>query len=301
MRLYVIGSEGQVARSLREAAAANPDITIRCSTRSDLDLLRIEQIERALAEFSPDIVVNPAAYTAVDRAETEPDLAYSINSKAAGAVASAASRLDVPVIHLSTDYVFDGKNPAPYVETDATSPQSVYGRSKLAGEVAVASATDRYLILRTSWVYAPYGNNFVKTVMRLARQRDRLGIVNDQIGCPTYAPDIADAIIAVARQIAGSGWQSGHGGVTHLAGPDEMSWFEFARRIVLDLATRRDCPARVEAISTKDYPTAAVRPANSRLNCDRLNSVFGLRLPHSSQSLRICLDRLCDPAHANLE
>ncbi|WP_315733689.1 dTDP-4-dehydrorhamnose reductase [Bradyrhizobium sp. SZCCHNR1093] len=301
MRLYVIGSEGQVARSLREAAAANPDITIRCSTRSDLDLLRIEQIERALAEFSPDIVVNPAAYTAVDRAETEPDLAYSINSKAAGAVASAASRLDVPVIHLSTDYVFDGKNPAPYVETDATSPQSVYGRSKLAGEVAVASAADRYLILRTSWVYAPYGNNFVKTVMRLARQRDRLGIVNDQIGCPTYAPDIADAIIAIARQIAGSGWQSGHGGVTHLAGPDEMSWFEFARRIVLDLATRRDRPARVEAISTKDYPTAAVRPANSRLNCDRLNSVFGLRLPHSSQSLRICLDRLCDPAHANLE
>lgn len=301
MHLYVIGSEGQVARSLREAAAANPDITIRCSTRSDLDLLRTERIERALAEFSPDVVVNPAAYTAVDRAETEPDLAFSINAEAAGAVASAASRLDAAVIHLSTDYVFDGKKPTPYVEADATSPQNVYGRSKLAGEMAVASAADRYVILRTSWVYAPYGHNFVRTVMRLARQRDRLGIVDDQIGCPTYAPDIADAIIAIARQIAGADWQSRHGGVTHLAGPDDMSWFEFARHIVLDLATRQNCQTRVEAISTKDYPTAAVRPANSRLNCDRLNSVFGLRLPRSSQSLRICLDRLCDPAHANLE
>ena len=299
MRLYVIGSEGQVARSLREAAAANPDITIRCSTRSDL--LRTEQIERALEEFSPDVVVNPAAYTAVDRAETEPDLAYAINAKAAGAVASAAGRLDAPVIHLSTDYVFDGKKPDPYVETDATSPQNVYGRSKLAGEVAVASAADRHVILRTSWVYAPYGSNFVRTVMRLASQRERLGIVSDQIGCPTYAPDIADTIIAIARQIAGAGWQSGHGGVTHLAGPDDMSWFEFARRIVRDLATRQNCQARVEAISTKDYPTAAVRPANSRLNCDRLNSVFGLRLPPSSQSLQICLDRLCDPAHVNVE
>jgi dTDP-4-dehydrorhamnose reductase len=292
MRLYVIGSEGQVARSLREAAAINPDVTIGCSSRSRVDLLRTELIEQALSEFSPDLVVNPAAYTAVDRAEAEPDLAYSINCEGARAVAAAAKRLNVPVIHLSTDYVFDGRKPTPYVESDATSPQSVYGRSKLAGEIAVASANDRHVILRTSWVYAPYGSNFVRTILRLSSERDQLRIVDDQIGCPTYAPDIADAIIAVAQQIANSGWKPLFGGVTHLAGPDAVSWFEFSKRIVLDLATRQNCRTVVEAISTKDYPTAAVRPANSRLNCDRLHSVFGLRLPHLSQSLQKCLDRL---------
>ena len=301
MRLFVVGSEGQVARALREAAAADPDIQIKCSTRSQLDLLRPEQIEPALAEFSPDIVVNPAAYTAVDRAEAEPDMAHAINCEAAGAVASAAQRLNAPVIHLSTDYVFDGSKPGPYVESDATSPQSTYGRSKLAGEVAVASASDRCMILRTSWVYAPYGNNFVRTIMRLTSQRDRLTIVDDQTGCPTYAPDIADAIIAIARQIAASGWQSRYGGITHLAGPDETTWFGFASSIVLGLARRQNCQILVEPISTKDYPTAAVRPANSRLNCDRLNAVFGLRLPPLSQSLQRCLDRLCVPPHVTPE
>src|SRR6202171_4014714 len=197
MRLYVIGGQGQVARSLREAAISDEDIVFGYGQRPDIDLLRPESIAQALAEFRPDLVVNPAAYTAVDKAESEPDLAFAVNRDGAGAVAVAAARQGVPVIHLSTDYVFDGRKTTAYVEADPVNPQGVYGRSKLAGELAVTAANPRNIVLRTSWVYAPFGTNFVRTMLRLASERDRLRVVDDQVGCPTYAPDIASAILAI--------------------------------------------------------------------------------------------------------
>ena len=298
MRLYVIGREGQVARALREVAAEHPDMKVGCAGRPEVDILRPDLVEKALAAFSPDIVINPAAYTAVDRAESEPDLAFAFNRDGAINVAAAASRMGIPIVHLSTDYVFDGHKDGWYVETDAVAPVGVYGRSKLAGEVAAAAANDRHIILRTSWVYAPFGNNFVRTMLRLSAERDRLRVVSDQIGCPTYAPDIAAAIMTIARQIGSSGWQKQFGGVTHLAGPDEITWCDFARKIVEPPAKLKNGRhVVVDAISAADYPTAAHRPANSRLCCDRLASIFGVRLPPLEVSLEKCLERLLGAQH----
>jgi dTDP-4-dehydrorhamnose reductase len=292
MRLYVIGSEGQVARSLREAAASDATITFGYSSRSEIDLLRPASIDRALADFCPDVVINPAAYTAVDKAESEPEQAFAINRDGARMVAAAAAAQSVPVIHLSTDYVFDGKKAGAYAEDDPVAPQGAYGRSKLDGEHAVAAVNPRHVILRTSWVYAPFGANFVRTMLRLAAERDRLRVVDDQIGCPTYAPDVAVAVIALASKLAGSGWQPHYAGVTHLAGPDALTWCAFARAIVAGAAKRGGRSVPIDPISTSDYPTPAARPANSQLSTVRLTSVFGLRLPPLTLSLNDCLDRL---------
>jgi dTDP-4-dehydrorhamnose reductase len=292
MRLFVIGAEGQVARSLREVASRSDDVVFGFGARPDLDLLRPDSIASALAGFRPDLVVNPAAYTAVDKAESEPDQAFAINRDGARAVAAAAADRDVPVIHLSTDYVFDGKKNQPYSETDSVRAQGVYGRSKLEGERAVAEANPRHILLRTSWVYAPFGSNFVRTMLRLAAERDRLRVVDDQLGCPTYAPDIARAIVAMARKWAGSDWHPKYAGITHLAGPDARTWYGFAREIVQGAAERGGRLIPVDPIPTSDYPTPATRPANSCLSSERLEAVFGLRLPPLRSSLDDCLDRL---------
>lgn len=292
MRLYVFGTEGQVARSLREAITQCPDIVVGCGGRPDVDILRRDLVENALRAFSPDIVINPAAYTAVDRAEFERDLAFATNRDGAEIVAAAAARLGVPILHLSTDYVFDGKKNVPYTETDPVQPESVYGRSKLEGEFAVAAANQRHIILRTAWVYSPFGNNFVRTMLRLSRERDRLTVVADQIGCPTYAPDVAAAILIIARMIHISGWREELAGVTHIAGPDEVTWFDFAREIMRLSEGNRRHSVTVEPISSKDYPSAAARPANSRLSCERLASVFNIQMPPLQRSLEECLELL---------
>jgi dTDP-4-dehydrorhamnose reductase len=297
VRLYVFGAEGQIARSLREAATGSPDIEVGCGSRPNVDILRADLVEKALAAFSPGIVINPAAYTAVDQAEAEPDLAFAINRDGAGIVAKAANRLGIPVIHLSTDYVFDGKKSDSYIESDAVAPQSVYGQSKLAGEQAIAAANECNIILRTSWVYSPFGKNFVRTIMRLTADRDRLQVVDDQLGCPTYAPDLADAILTIARKIGSSGWQESFAGVTHAAGPDAVTWYTFARKIV-SLARKAGRPEiAVDAISAADYPTAAKRPMNSRLCCDRLATTFGVQLPPLDYSLERCITRLLGAQH----
>lgn len=296
MRLYVVGVEGQVARALREAAFENPDLLIGYGGRPKLDILNPALVEKELTAFAPDIVINPAAYTAVDQAEAERSLAFAVNCDGAANVAVAAARLGVPIVHLSTDYVFDGKKRTPYVETDSVAPLGVYGESKLAGELAVAAANKHHIIFRTSWIYAPFGKNFVRTILRLSANRERLTVVDDQIGCPTYAPDIARAIIGVARKIGRFGWQTSFAGVTHLAGPDELTWCGFARKIAGALERRTAHPIAVEPILTADYPTAALRPANSRLCCDRLASIFHTRLPPLESSLEDCLERLVSSA-----
>ncbi len=295
MRLYVIGGEGQVARSLRETARLDENIAFGFGARPDVDLLHPGSVEPAIAKFRPDVVINPAAYTAVDKAELEPEQAYSLNRDGARAVAGAARRQGVPVIHLSTDYVFDGNKTGAYVESDPVAPQGVYGRSKLEGELAVAEANPRHVVLRTSWVYAPFGSNFVRTMLRLAAERDRLRVVDDQIGCPTYAPDIASAIIGMAWKLTKSGWHSDFAGVTHLAGPDALTWCAFAREIIRENAERGGRLVPVDPISTADYPTAALRPANSTLSTERLSATFGIHLPPMRESLSDCLDRLLQP------
>lgn len=295
MRVYVIGGEGQVARSLREAAARDASIVLGFTSRSEVDLLRPWTIRQALTRFRPDVVINPAAYTAVDKAESEPEQAFAINHEGAGAVAAAAEAVGAPLIHFSTDYVFDGHKKGAYVEGDPVAPQGVYGMSKLQGEVAVATAHPRHVILRTAWVYAPFGSNFLRTILRLAAERDRLRVVDDQVGCPTYAPDIADAALAIAAQIAGTGWKADHAGVTHLAGPDSVSWCGFARMIVALSAKGGARFVPVDPIATRDYPTQAARPANSCLSTARLSSLFGIQIPPLETSLASCLARL--PQH----
>lgn len=292
VQLFVVGTEGQIARSLREAATNNPDITIRCGGRPSIDVLRPELVEKELLAFAPDIVINPAAYTAVDRAESEPELAFAVNRDGAGNVAAAAARLGIPIVHLSTDYVFDGKKEGLYVETDAVAPKGVYGRSKLAGEYAVAAANDRHIILRTSWVYAPFGTNFVRTMLRLSADHDRVTVVDDQVGCPTFAPDIAVAIVTIARKIRSFGWQQRLAGVTHLAGPDEVTWCGFARQIMHINEKMGGRSVAVDAISTAAHPTPASRPANSRLCCERLAAIFDIHMPPLAWSLEKCLERL---------
>lgn len=286
MRMLVTGREGQLARALR--AQAGPDLEVIALGRPDLDLARPESLAAGVARARPDIVVNAAAYTMVDKAEEEEALATTINGEAAGALAQAAADLGVPILQISTDYVFDGTKAAPYVESDPVAPVNAYGRSKLAGERAVAAANPRHAILRTSWVYDGCGKNFLKTMLRLAETRDDLGVVADQIGAPSYAPDIADAVIAVARNLVADA-DARRAGVFHMTGGGQTSWAGFAQEIFRLSAQAGGPSARVRDIATSDYPTPAKRPANSRLNCDRLAATHGARLPDWRDALARCI------------
>jgi dTDP-4-dehydrorhamnose reductase len=291
MRIAVTGRQGQVARALSEAGLAL-DVEIVRLGRPQLNLAEPESVEPALKAAAPDVVVNAAAYTAVDQAEREPEVANSINGTGAGAVAAAAEALRVPIIHLSTDYVFDGEKTGAYVEADPVAPASAYGASKLAGEQAVAAANSDHVILRTAWVYAPYGKNFVKTMLALAEIREEVRVVSDQHGCPTYAPDIADAIIGVAHNLLRERFDPRLRGIFHLAGTGETTWAGFAEAIFIFLAGKGLCRPILTPITSAEYPTPARRPANSRLNCAKLAGVHGIRLPHWSGSLATCLERL---------
>ncbi|MGX5846516.1 dTDP-4-dehydrorhamnose reductase [Mesorhizobium sp. PL10] len=291
MRLVVTGRDGQVAASLLEAGKARDGIEVVAVGRPTLDLARPDTVFDALAAARPDIVVSAAAYTAVDQAEDEPDLAFAINAVGAGKVAEAAARLGVPVIHLSTDYVFDGSKDGPYVETDATAPLSVYGASKLAGELAVSAANPRHLILRTAWAYSPFGENFVKTMLRLAGDRDEIPVVADQWGNPTSALDIADAILHAAAMLRPDMGFSSFG-TYHLVGTGATNWSGFARH-ALDASQVFGGPhARVRDIATVDYPTKAKRPTNSQLSTAKFTETFSWAAPEWQQSTNKTVSRL---------
>jgi dTDP-4-dehydrorhamnose reductase len=291
VRILVTGREGQVARSLAELAAADPGLEIVLAGRPQLDLLEPATVRSAILAARPDVVVSAAAHTAVDRAEDEPELAYAINAAGAGAVAEAAARAGAAIIHLSTDYVFSGGGEGEYVETDAPDPKSVYGRSKLEGEKAVAAVNPRHVILRTAWVYSPFGKNFLKTMLGLAAERDSLRIVADQWGNPTAAADIAEGVLRIARTIAGDASAARYG-IFHLVGQGSTNWAGFAKKIFAESASLGGPSAEVEEIATADYPTKARRPRNSRLSCEKLLAAYGWRPPQWEESCRSVVARL---------
>ncbi|PSH63759.1 dTDP-4-dehydrorhamnose reductase [Phyllobacterium brassicacearum] len=291
MRIVVTGREGQVVSSLVERAALDPSVELLPLGRPELDLTQPETVYQTIRAARPDLVVSAAAYTAVDQAEDEPDLARSINETGAGAVAQAAADIGAPVIHLSTDYVFSGDGEKPYTEHDPTGPHGVYGWTKLDGEVAVAGANLRHLILRTAWVYSPFGKNFVKTMLRIAENRDSISVVADQWGNPTSAIDIADGILRVANRLRTDG-QFDAFGVYHLAGTGSTNWSTFARAIFEASRNLRGPFAEVKDILTAEYQTQARRPLNSRLSSEKFHDVFDWRAPAWEQSMTSVVKRL---------
>lgn len=290
LRIAVTGWTGQVVQAMLERVPVGVEVI--ALRRPELDLADHPTIAPALRAARPDVIVNAAAYTAVDQAESEPDLAMRVNGGAAGEAARAAALLGVPIIQLSTDYVFDGKLDRPYREDDATGPISAYGASKLAGERAVAAATANHAILRTAWIYSPFGKNFVKTMLRLAETRDEIGVVADQRGCPTSALDIADAVFAVARNLVSQPQDMGLRGVFHMSAAGEAVWADVAEAIFAERERLGGPPVRVKRIATADYPTPAQRPANSRLDCSKLIARHGVALPVWRPSLAVCIERL---------
>lgn len=291
MRIVVTGREGQVVRSLIERSSGG-EFEIVPLGRPDLDLAGpADATVAAIRQANPDVVVSAAAYTQVDKAESERDLAFAVNERGPRAVAQAARELGVPLIHLSTDYVFDGLKASPYVEQDATGPTGIYGASKLAGEQAVLSEHGDSAVLRTAWVYSPFGSNFVKTMLRLAGERDEVGVVDDQRGNPTSALDIADAVLRVATNLFRRR-DPGQRGIFHMTGEGEASWAELAEAIFEASVEAGGPTARVKRIGTADYPTAARRPPNSRLDSSKLERSHGVRLPEWRRSLSQTVTRI---------
>ena len=281
-RILLLGADGQVGWELRRALL--PLGEVGALNRAQADLSDLAALRALLERERPDIVVNAAAYTAVDKAETDVDRAMRVNAEAPALLAQHVAAHDGWLVHYSTDYVFDGTKPSPYVETDATHPRSVYGRSKLAGEQAIAQSGCRHLVLRTSWVYAARGGNFARTMLRLAGERDTLRVVADQAGAPTSAELIADVTaLALHRLQTDAVFAARASGLYHLAARGATTWHGYARFVVehgLALGLSLRCtPDRVQPIATADYPLPAPRPANSRLDCARLESTFGVHLP----------------------
>jgi dTDP-4-dehydrorhamnose reductase len=292
MRILLTGCNGQVGWELNRALL--PLGTVFPLSRLQLDLADLNDLRLAVQKFSPDVIVNAAAYTAVDKAETEQALAFRINAEAPGVLAEEAKRNGALLIHYSTDYVFDGTKNAVYTEADPTNPINIYGQSKLDGEKTIQAIGGDHLILRTSWVYAARGNNFLKTILRLAAEREVLNIVDDQIGSPTWARLIAETTAHMLRQSLSERVQGRFGsGIYHLTSRGETSWYGFARAIV-DIARQQGNPALknrvINPLSTTDYPLPATRPANSRLSTERLQQHFQLELPPWTDALKLCME-----------
>lgn len=291
MRILVTGKNGQLATALFEIGSTDPDMEVVALDRTALDVCDEESVEHAVAAVEPDIVVNAAAYTAVDKAESEQELAFAANAAGPRLLAMATARRGIPIIHVSTDYVYNGEKSGPYVEDDPVAPASVYGASKLAGEVAVAEANPKHIILRTAWVYSATGHNFVKTMLRLAADRDQLNVVDDQHGNPSYAPHLAQAILRVVRRLLEDPglepW-----GVYHLAGTGSTTWCGLAREVFHCSEAAGGPHSAVGAITTSEYPTPAKRPANSQLDCAKAKRTFGVELPQWQAGVSDCVARL---------
>ncbi|HEY1982265.1 MAG TPA: dTDP-4-dehydrorhamnose reductase [Xanthobacteraceae bacterium] len=290
-RVFIAGERGQVARALSRAYSARGDV-VRSAGRATADIADKAVIDSVVRAFRPDLVINAAAYTAVDKAEEEADEAFRVNRDGARHMATAARAIAAPLIHISTDYVFDGAAPLPYMETDATNPISIYGTSKLAGEHAIAAETADFVILRSSWIYSAEGGNFAKTMLRLAGERDVIEVVDDQLGAPTYAEDLAAAIVTIGESLLGAKDRAALHGVYHATASGETTWYGFASAIMAASAAKGGPSCALRPVTTNQFPARARRPANSRLDGSKLARTFGVRLPNWEISLERCLDRL---------
>ncbi|MFQ5544427.1 MAG: dTDP-4-dehydrorhamnose reductase [Acidiferrobacterales bacterium] len=290
MRILVVGALGQVGHAL-VASATNLGLQVLAVDHKQLDITKSTAVQDYVRAQTPDIVINAAAYTAVDKAETEPQQALAVNAHGPGNLAAACLQQQIPLIQLSTDYVFDGTLGRPYCEDDAAAPLNVYGKSKWQGERAVRQVTDQHIIMRVSGVFGPHGSNFVKTILRLAGERDQLRVVADQATCPTSAQDIADVIISMVRRIADTDpvpW-----GTYHYCGTPATTWYGFASAILEIASQQQSLMAKtVTAITTEEFPTAARRPANSVLDCSRLEQALNIQRHSWKESLPAVIHEL---------
>lgn len=281
-KILVTGSNGQLGKELQKLSSDYPSFEFIFPGREDLPIHHFEMVRHYFSIYKPDYLINCAAYTAVDRAESEKDLAFQVNGEAVGVLAAICKENNCRFIHISTDYVFDGMATVPYKEDAATNPQSVYGASKLEGEKQAIQFNPDAIIIRTSWVYSEYGKNFVKTMLKLMSEKEEINVVNDQLGSPTYAADLATAILHI---ISSGKWQPG---IYHYANTGIITWFDFA----VAIKERTGSACRVNPIPTSQYPTPAKRPAYSVLHTSKISSVFGIELKDWKQSLIVCLRQL---------
>jgi dTDP-4-dehydrorhamnose reductase len=281
-KVLVTGSNGQLGRSLQSISGEFPSLEFIFTGRDTLSIEDDRAVASAFAAFKPDFVINAAAYTAVDKAESDKEGAISINATAVGILAGASAELGARFIHVSTDYVFDGSSETPYKEDHFTDPVNNYGASKLAGEKIAGEKNPDSIIIRTAWVYSEFGNNFVKTMMRLMKDRKEIGVVYDQIGAPTYAADLARAILII---INGDSWVPG---IYHYSNRGKISWFDFAQAVKLAIGS--EC--NVKAITTPEFPTPAKRPAFSLLDTSKIRDTYALEIPQWEESLAICMKKL---------
>lgn len=290
MNILVIGSSDQVASSLLELAPKGMQVS--CVGRPEADLENPHNLAQIFAKFQSDIVVNAAAYTAVDKAESEAEKAFAINATGVEQLAKLCKKNSIPFIYISTDYVFDGTKSEPYKESDAVAPLGIYGKSKLVGEQLLAKACSRYIILRTAWIYSRFGNNFLKTMLRLASTRDEISVVSDQIGSPTYAPHLAKAIFDIIPLIIDKQPDDDIWGIYHCAGSGEASWYDFANEIFNQSGNLGGKKPMVHAINSEQFPTPVKRPANSRLDGAKLLKTFNIALPNWRIGTKQCIKQL---------
>lgn len=281
-KIIVTGANGQLGKELQAIASFNPEFEFIFLSKEDLPINQLDIIQKIFTIYKPEFCINCAAYTAVDRAEIEKDQAFLINAESTGILAEACKVFKVKLIHISTDYVFDGKAVQPYKEDDKVNPVNTYGASKLKGEELAIDKNKQSIVIRTSWVYSEFGNNFVKTMIRLMKEKENLGIVNDQWGSPTYAADLAKAIIAIIKS---NHWKPG---IYHYSNEGVISWYEFAKSINEFISSN----CKIYSISTAEFPTPAKRPGFSGLNKEKIKKSYNLTIPDWKTSLQVCLQKI---------
>ena len=295
MRILAAGWHGQIASAFMQIAPGRKDISAFAIGRPGLDICEPRSVERALGDIRPDVLINLAGYTNVDGAESEPELALALNSAGARLLAEAAARRGVPIIHISTSYVFDGRKKSAYVETDQTAPSTIYGQSRLAGEVEVQRANPKHIILRTEWIHSPFGRCFVSNILQRGQLGMPLKVVNDQYGNPTYAPHLVDAILAVAAHLTSSPPDAIPWGVYHAAGTGTATWYDVAHEVLIKAEQLTGLSFCLEAITSAEYLTRSYRSPNSQLDCSKLKQTFGVKLPDWQEGVHECVEHLLAP------
>jgi dTDP-4-dehydrorhamnose reductase len=295
MRILAAGWHGQIASAFMQIAPQRRDISAFAIGRPGLDICEPRSVERALGDIRPDVLINLAGYTDVDGAESEPELAFALNSAGARLLAEAAARRGVPIIHISTSYVFDGRKTSAYVETDETAPSTIYGESKLAGEAEVQRANPKHIILRTEWIHSPFGRCFVSNILQRAQLGMPLKVVNDQYGNPTYAPHLVDVILEIAAYLTSRPPEDIPWGVYHAAGSGTATWYDVAQEVLAKSGQLTGLSFSLGAIPSAEYSTRTQRSLNSQLDCSKLEQIFGVKLPAWQKGIQECVERLLTP------